>query len=226
MTTPILALSEIAEGVASQAALHNTALREFEARTVRVLSKSTTAPPGSPAESDSYIIPTGSPVSWAGTANQIASFVGGAWGYYTPIEGVMVWVNDLDAMYVYYAAAWTALSAAIPTQPYDTGGAYTGVPTASVVLIRYSFPRQVIFASGLSPSRGVAAVAATAQTDFDIRKNGASVGTMRFAAAATTASFIMASQTTFAAGDILTVVAPATPDVTLADIGFALAGTR
>jgi len=112
------------------------------------------------------------------------------------------------------------------THPYDIGGSYSGAPTASVVLMRYPLPRAVTFPAGLAPSQGVAAVAATAQTDFDILKNGSSFGTMRFAAAGTVASFIAASPATFAAGDILTVVAPASPDATLADIGFALSGTR
>ncbi|HMU15805.1 MAG TPA: hypothetical protein PKC95_00040 [Thauera aminoaromatica] len=119
-----------------------------------------------------------------------------------------------------------AKSAGSTADPYDVGASYPGAPTASVVLMRYPFPRQVIFPSGLTNSRGVAGTAATAQTDFDIKKNGSSVGTMRFAAAGTTATFIMASQTTFAAGDVLTVVAPGSPDATLADIGFGLAGTR
>ena len=101
-----------------------------------------------------------------------------------------------------------------------------GAPTASLVLLRYPFPRQVIFPASLTNSQGKAGTAATAQTDFDIQKNAVSVGTMRFAAAGTVATFIMASQTTFAAGDILTVVSPASPDATLANLGFALAGTR
>ena len=112
------------------------------------------------------------------------------------------------------------------SQPYDVGGTYPGVPAASVVLIRYPFPRAVTFPTGLTDSKGVAAVAATAQTDFDIKKNGTSAGTMRFAAAATTATFIAASPIAFAAGDVLTVVSPGSPDATLADVGYALAGTR
>ncbi|AQV94745.1 hypothetical protein BJN34_12730 [Cupriavidus necator] len=110
--------------------------------------------------------------------------------------------------------------------PYDVGGTYNGAPAASAVLVRLPFPRQVVFPAGLTNSRGTAGTGATAQTNFDIQKNGSSVGTMRFAAGSATATFIMGSQTTFAAGDILKVVAPATPDATLADIGFSLAGTR
>jgi hypothetical protein len=112
------------------------------------------------------------------------------------------------------------------THPYDLAGAYVGQPAAGVVMMRYKFPRTVVFASGLAPSQGVAVTAATAQTDFDIQKNASSVGTMRFAAAGTAATFIMASATTFVAGDILTLVAPGTPDATLADIAWTLSGTR
>lgn len=112
------------------------------------------------------------------------------------------------------------------TQPYDIGAQLSGAPTASLVMLRFKFPRAVSFPSGLTSSQGTAGTAATAQTDFDIRKNGASVGTMRFAAAGTAASFIMASAQSFAASDLLTLIAPASPDATLADIAFVLAGTR
>lgn len=110
--------------------------------------------------------------------------------------------------------------------PYDVGGGATGVPAASLVLLRYPLPREVRFPASLTGSQGTAGTAATAQTDFDIRKNGVSVGTMRFAAAASTATFIAANSMTFEPGDVLTVVAPGSPDTTLADIGFALRGER
>jgi len=157
----------------------------------------------------------GSPVTTTGTlavskANQNANLV-----YAGPSSGGAA------------APTFRALVAAdVPTQPYDVGGSYNGAPTASLIMLRYPFPRQVIFPASLTGSQGVAGTAATAQTDFDLKKNGSSVGTMRFAAAGTVASFIMASQTTFAAGDVLTVVAPASPDATLANLGFSLAGTR
>ena len=77
----------------------------------------------------------------------------------------------------------------------------------------------------LEGSQAVAGAAATAQTDFDIQRNGTSFATMRFAAGADTASFIAASETVLEPGDVLSVVAPATPDATLADVAFSLAGT-
>jgi len=51
------------------------------------------------------------------------------------------------------------------------------------------------------------------------------VGTMVFAAAATTATFAMTSPTTFSAGDVLTLVAPAVPDTTLANLAWTFMGT-
>jgi hypothetical protein len=111
-------------------------------------------------------------------------------------------------------------------QPFDMAVFYPGVPTASAIVLLAPFVRSVSFPSALSGSVGKATVAATAQTDFDILKNGASVGTMRFAIAATDATFIAASPITFAAGDVIRVNAPVTPDATLANVHFTLKGTR
>ena len=112
------------------------------------------------------------------------------------------------------------------TGSYDLGLTWSGTLPASQVLMRYPFPRAVDFPAGLTGSQGRAAVAATALTTLDLRKNGTSVGSVQFAAAGTTATFTMASATSFAAGDVLTVHAPASADATLADLGLSLAGTR
>lgn len=113
---------------------------------------------------------------------------------------------------------------------------YPGVPSASALMLLFPAPAGITtltFAAALTGSSGKALVAATAQTDFDIRKNatssstGTSVGTMRFAAGATAPTFIAASGFTLTGGsDWLTVWAPATPDATLANIAAALYCTR
>ena len=48
---------------------------------------------------------------------------------------------------------------------------------------------------------------------------------MDFAIGATNASFTMASATSFAGGDVLTILAPGTPDATLANLAWTLTGT-
>lgn len=111
-------------------------------------------------------------------------------------------------------------------EPFAAACTWNGVTTASLVLIHLPMPVAVTFAAAFAGSYGVATTAATAQTDFDIKKNGTSVGTLRFAAAATTATFIAASPVSFAAGDVLKLVGPATPDATLATLGLTLKGVR
>jgi hypothetical protein len=117
-------------------------------------------------------------------------------------------------------------ASALFSPPYDVGSFIEAAPTASQVVLRHVFARSVVFAAGLAPSQGKAGTAATGSTTFTIKKNGSSVGSFNFASSAMTATFSMASQTTFAAGDVMTVEAPGTPDATLAMITFTLAGTR
>ena len=105
-------------------------------------------------------------------------------------------------------------------------GSYSGTTPANLVVQRYVFAGKVMFPVGLAGSQGTAGVAATAATTYSIQKNAAYVGTMVFAASATTATFTMASATTFMAGDVLTVVAPASPDPTLANLAWTLVGSQ
>lgn len=157
----------------------------------------------------------GSPITTSGTlavtkANQSANLV-----YAGPTSGGAA------------APAFRALVAAdVPAQPYDVGSFIEPAPTASQVVLRHVTARAVTFPSSLTGSYGKAGTAATAQTDFDLQKGGVSFGTMRFAAAGTSATFLSASGTTTAAGDVITAIGPATPDATLAKITFTLAGTR
>lgn len=110
--------------------------------------------------------------------------------------------------------------------PYDIGGSFVGKPSAGAVVLRFPLPRTVRFLSGMALSKGVAAIAATATASFSIRKNGIEFATMSFAASGANATFACAATTDFATSDVLTLVAPASPDDTLSDIGFAFAGLR
>jgi hypothetical protein len=84
----------------------------------------------------------------------------------------------------------------------------------------------------MAGSSGIALIAATAQTDITVNKIAAgsltvtAVGTVRFAAAGTAPTFIAASPFSLAIGDALQFKAPGTPDATLADFSFSIAGVR
>jgi hypothetical protein len=77
--------------------------------------------------------------------------------------------------------------------------------------------------SGGTLSQGSAGKAAGSAYSFSLNKNGVSFGTVNFAASATTATFTVASATSFAAGDVISIVAAASPDVSIADIAITLA---
>jgi len=132
-------------------------------------------------------------------------------------------VQNLAEVPAYTYTTTGAGKAAVST---TVAGSFAGTSTANLVVQRYVFAGTVTFPVGLIGSQGTAGVAATAATTYAIKKNGVSVGTMMFAAAATTATFAMASATTFMSGDILTVVAPASPDPTLANLAWTLAGSQ
>jgi hypothetical protein len=128
------------------------------------------------------------------------------------------------------------LSAIVPTQytltgngkagqPMTIAGSFSGTPGANQQIFRYVFAGTVTFPAGLAGSAGNAGAAATNGKTFQIEQNGVSVGTMVFAAGATTASFTMGSATTFHAGDVLTIVAPSPSDATLANLAWSLSGT-
>ena len=93
------------------------------------------------------------------------------------------------------------------------------------MLLRTVVARRSRLQVDLAGSQGKAGVAATAETDLDVQRNGTSIGTIRFAASASTSVFIAASETVLEPGDLLEVIAPVSPDATLADIAIALTGT-
>ena len=122
-------------------------------------------------------------------------------------------IEDLASVPAY---TYAITGAGQPTVTVVTGTFVNGRPTANLVLQRYVFATTVTFPSGLAGSQGTAGTAATAMATFEVEKNGLNVGTMVFATATTVATFAMTSATTFSAGDVLTLMAPAVPDVTLA----------
>ena len=117
---------------------------------------------------------------------------------------------------------------AAATAPYIMASFKNSVPASSERVLGHSFPDIDGLATevDLTASSVEAETAATAETDFDILKNDVSFGTIRFAISGTVASFVSVTAQTFVQGDRLEIIAPGTPDATLADIYFTIAGTR
>jgi hypothetical protein len=152
---------------------------------------------------------------------------------------VLVWVDGLLETDYSVAGATLTFGSAPPNgaaivawdiggggTPYDIGVYFPGQPEAGAILLQLVASRAFTLPADLTGSQGYAGTAPMAQADLEIQKNGASIGTITFAASANTATYTFASAVTFAAGDRLTVIAPGSQDASLADISITFKGTR
>lgn len=208
-----------------------------------------------PSQDDAYIVASGGLNDWSGQDDSIAYYQSGVWEFVQPFEGLLAYLVDEDKLVKFDGASWVDASAETFTALSDTPGTITakqrvrgnaggtavefvedpldvgvykpGLPTGSEVIARWVATRDFTFPSGLTGSQAYADTApADGAKDFDVQKNGASVGTVSFALGSNTATFSMASATSFVAGDRLAFVAPATADSALADIAITLKGTK
>lgn len=180
------------------------------------------------------------------TTTTWGALINGATAKTTPVDADYMGLMDSAASNILKKVSWANIKATLKTyfdtlyapitQPVVAAIFYPGVPTASVLLGVFAAPSGITtltFAAAIAGSSGKALVAATAQTDIDVRKNattssgGTSVGTIRFAASGTVPTFIAASGFTLTGGtDYLSFWGAASPDATLANIGVSLYGTR
>ena len=129
--------------------------------------------------------------------------------------------NNQLLAYVTSAVKWQNVA-----WPVDLITFYPGAPTASAKVMQAITPQATTFPASLTGSYAKAGTAATLSTTFSITQNGTSIGSINFAASATTGTFTFSSAVTTSAGDVIAVVAPGTPDATLADVSVALVGSR
>jgi hypothetical protein len=167
------------------------------------------------------------------TAEPTALYIGRqpaqGWEAYGNIRNVKTYPYALTPEQMLEMTAATVVEAA-PTEPYDMTTFYPAPPKASAVMLRVAVVRALGFAANFAGSLAVASIGfpATAQAVFLITKNGTTIGTITFAAGAIVGVFASVGglAQTLAVTDILAIIAPATPDATLSEIGFTLAATR
>lgn len=93
-----------------------------------VADKDLTAPPGSPADGDRYIVASGASGAWSGKDGQITRYStkAAAWEFYDPSAGWLLFVVDEAKWYYHTGSAWAEL---------ETGGA-GGAGGASVLEVQ------------------------------------------------------------------------------------------
>jgi Protein of unknown function (DUF2793) len=105
--TPNLNLPYILAAQAQKHVTHNEALRALDAIVqLAVLDRDLATPPGSPADGARYLVAASPTGAWTGQAGKIAAWQDGAWIFYTPKEGWLVWVADEDILLGYNGAAF------------------------------------------------------------------------------------------------------------------------
>lgn len=105
----------------------------------------------------------------------------------------------------------TAVNAAWVDSNYNFYELGTGVPNAvlpSEDQLLFIAARSITLPSGLTGSTGYAITAPTAAVSLTIYKNGVSAGSVDWAISENTATFTMATATTLAIGDRLTITSP------------------
>lgn len=108
MALDLLPFSDWAAGTLQNSVPANTNALRSEVLAAHVISDSVTAQPGTPADGDCYIIPTGrTGTQWATFAiGSLAYFRGGAWYEFTAYEGLLKVVGT--GLKLYTSSAWTA----------------------------------------------------------------------------------------------------------------------
>jgi microcystin-dependent protein len=104
---------------------------------------------------------------------------------------------------------------------------FSGLTVANEVF-RWSAPVSCVLAAGPTGARASASANATALTTLTLFRvpggtgTPVSIGTLTYAGGSRTGAFTVAADVTFAAGDVLEVALPATPDATLANLHFTM----
>lgn len=90
----------------------NANLRRLDCLTqANVISRTLTAPPGSPTDGAAYIVAASPTGAWSGQAGKIARWyaAGAGWEFYTPRTGWRVWSAADGADYRYNGTTWVAI---------------------------------------------------------------------------------------------------------------------
>ncbi|MBO6759215.1 MAG: DUF2793 domain-containing protein [Roseibium sp.] len=112
--TPNLGLPELASSQSQKHVTHNEALAMLDAIVeLSVLSRTTSVPPGSPADGDRYLVPTGATGGFAGQDGTIASSRDGAWSFFQPQAGWRAYVQDEGGFAVFNGTGWNGPDVAI-----------------------------------------------------------------------------------------------------------------
>jgi hypothetical protein len=107
LNTPNLSLPYIDVNAAQREVVHNEAIRGLDALVqLAVLDRDLTAPPGSPSDGQRWLVAASPTGAWSGHAADIAGWQDGAWRFYTPRTGWLVYVVDEGVLLGWNGSGW------------------------------------------------------------------------------------------------------------------------
>lgn len=111
MPTANLDLPLILASQAQKHVTHNEALRLLDGLVqLSVKDRDLTAPPGSPANGDRYIVGAGATGAWSGWSGDVAMRADGFWFRLPAREGWIAWIEDENGLVVRDGSSWVPIS--------------------------------------------------------------------------------------------------------------------
>jgi Protein of unknown function (DUF2793) len=135
-TTPRTGAPLLAAAQAQKHVTHNEALYQFDAfLCARFLDRTLSAPPGSPADGDTYLVATGGSGLWTGQDGAIAYCADGDWRFYAPFGGLVAYVAAESKLIVYTGSAWVDYASLLPLQNLPLVGINTTASSPNLLSV-------------------------------------------------------------------------------------------
>ena len=111
-----LALPFIDAAQSQKHVTHNEALVALDALVhLSVKSRTTSAPPDTPAEGDRYLVPAGATGAFAGHVDAVAAFDNGGWAWLQPKVGWRAYVESESLFLIFDGAVWKDVGLSLQT---------------------------------------------------------------------------------------------------------------
>jgi len=108
LATTHLGLPYLSPAQAQKHVTHNEALRSLDALVqIAVLDTTATDPPAAPTEGDRYVVAVSASGAWSGHDSELAAYVDGAWAFFAPADGWIVFDLASEALLVFHDGTWT-----------------------------------------------------------------------------------------------------------------------
>lgn len=132
-TSPKLGIKLVEANASGQVARLNEGLSFLDILVLGLVKdKDLTAPPGSPASGDTYIVAASPTGAWAGQAKNIAAYINSAWVFFVPKKGWTFHVEDESKDYQFDATNWVEKTSNVTTAPTWTAVTKTASFTVSL----------------------------------------------------------------------------------------------